>query len=249
MKKPIILLVLLAAVGGGVWTWMRRSSADDDKVIRISGNMEMTQVDVAFKTAGRLIELNTDEGQMVKKGMVLARIDKETVERQRTRDMAGVTSAESQLTQLRTLIQWQSESVQRELELRGTEVRTAESKLKDLLAGSRPQEILASRAAVDEAKAQLTQAKKDWERAQVLYKNEDISTAQYDQYQARFNALTSAVKQARGWHRLRLRIPLVGRLIGRGALPLRFAIPIFPRVFAYCDFHCAPPKAEGERGA
>src|SRR6188508_2633777 len=41
-----------------------------------------------------------------------------------------------------------------------------------------------------------------------------------------------AVKQARGWHRMKLRIPLIGRLIGRAG------IPIFPKVFAYCDFHC-----------
>lgn len=51
-----------------------------------------------------------------------------------------------------------------------------------------------------------------------------------------------AVRQARGWHRLRLRIPLVGRLIGRGPVPMRFGLPIFPRVFAYCAFHCAPTK-------
>ena len=59
-----------------------------------------------------------------------------------------------------------------------------------------------------------------------------------------------AVQQARGWHRLRLRLPLVGRLIGRGPAPVRLALPIFPRVFAYCALHCAAAKdsAEGEQG-
>ncbi len=56
-----------------------------------------------------------------------------------------------------------------------------------------------------------------------------------------------AVKQARGWHRLRMRIPFATLLIRRGELPLGFSIPIFPCLFAYCAFHCAPPKAEGER--
>ena len=196
MKKTLIRIVILAVlIGVGAWAWLHRSPSDDGRIIRISGNIEMTQVDIAFKTPGRLIELNTDEGQFVKKGMILARIDKETVERQRTREAAGVTSAESQLTQLRTLIQYQTESIDREVELRNAEVRTAESRLKDLLAGSRPQEIQAARSAADEARTQLDQAKKDWDRAQVLYKNEDISTAQYDQFQTRFNAAASTLKQ------------------------------------------------------
>lgn len=197
MKTKVIgIVLLLALIAAGGWAWMRRSSGDDERVIRISGNIEMTQVDIAFKTAGRIVELNTDEGRLVKKGMILARIDKVTMERQRTRDTAGVTSAESQVTQLRTLIQWQTESIDREVELRNAEVRTAESRLKDLLAGSRPQEIQVARAAVAEARAQYDQASKDLDRAQVLYKNEDISTAQFDQAKTRVVAAASVLKQA-----------------------------------------------------
>lgn len=196
MKKKFIGIVfLLALIGAGAWAWMHRMASDNDRVIRISGNIEMTQVDIAFKTPGRLIELNADEGQFVKQGMILARIDKETVERQRTRETAGVAAAESQVTQLRTLIEWQTASIDRELEMRNAEVRTAESRLKDLIAGSRPQEIQAAKSAVDEARTQFNQVKKDWDRAQILYKNEDISTAQYDQFQTRFNAAASSLKQ------------------------------------------------------
>ena len=194
-KRFIVISLLLASIGAGAWAWMHRAPSDDDRVIRISGNIEMTQVDIAFKTPGRLTELNADEGQFVKKGAILARIDKETVERQRTRETAGVASAESQVTQLRTLIQWQTESIDREVEMRNAEVRTAESRLKDLLAGSRPQEIQAAKSAAEEARTQFNLAKKDWDRAQVLYKNEDISTAQFDQFQTRFNAASSTLKQ------------------------------------------------------
>ncbi len=51
-----------------------------------------------------------------------------------------------------------------------------------------------------------------------------------------------AVQQARGWHRLRLRLPLTTLFLGRGSAPLRFSIPLFPRVFAYCSFHRKSPK-------
>lgn len=46
-----------------------------------------------------------------------------------------------------------------------------------------------------------------------------------------------AVTEARGWHWMKLRIPLVALLIGRGNIPLGFSIPIFPRLHAYCEFH------------
>ena len=39
--------------------------------------------------------------------------------------------------------------------------------------------------------------RRDWERAQMLYKNEDISTAQRDQYRARFDSTAAAVKPGR----------------------------------------------------
>jgi hypothetical protein len=49
-----------------------------------------------------------------------------------------------------------------------------------------------------------------------------------------------AVRQARAWHRLRLRVPLLPLLIGRGEIPLGFSIPIFPYLFAYCATHLNP---------
>ena len=44
---------------------------------------------------------------------VIARIDREQVERQRNRDEAGVTSAESQYQQMETSIQWQQQTLER----------------------------------------------------------------------------------------------------------------------------------------
>ncbi|MFM8274253.1 MAG: hypothetical protein ACKODX_18250 [Gemmata sp.] len=46
-----------------------------------------------------------------------------------------------------------------------------------------------------------------------------------------------AVREARGWHRMKVSIPLVGRLIGRGSDPLGFSVPVFPRLHAYCEVH------------
>ena len=164
--------------------------------IRLSGNIELTQVDIAFKTSGRLIELSVDEGDPVTAGRVIARLDTDQLQQQRNRDHAALVAAETAIPQLQTTIEQRKASLEAELELRKAEVHQAEAGLQELLAGSRQQQIAESKAAVEQARAQLLQAQQDWERAQVLYKNDDISTAQRDQYKARLDSNTALLRQA-----------------------------------------------------
>ncbi len=65
-----------------------------------------------------------------------------------------------------------------------------------LVAGSRPQEIQEARAAVADAKAQHDQAQADWDRAQDLFKNDDISRQQYDQYRMRLDSTAAMLRQS-----------------------------------------------------
>jgi hypothetical protein len=55
-----------------------------------------------------------------------------------------------------------------------------------------------------------------------------------------------AIRQARSWYWLRLRIPMLPLLIGRAAIPLGISIPIFPHMFAYCAVHQKPEKSSPE---
>jgi HlyD family secretion protein len=110
--------------------------------------------------------------------------------------MAAAASAEGVLAQMNTMVSWQQQTVNREVELRQAEVRQAEARLRDLQAGARSQEIEQAEAALNEARAVAQQARRDWERAQQLYKQEDISTQQFDQFRARFAATESEVRAA-----------------------------------------------------
>ena len=65
-----------------------------------------------------------------------------------------------------------------------------------LQAGSRTQDIQTARSVLEDAKVRDGQAQRDWERADRLYKNEDISTSQYDQYRTRYENTKAAVRQA-----------------------------------------------------
>jgi HlyD family secretion protein len=184
---PLLLLTLNSC------SWWSHAPAN---TIKVSGNIELTEVNIAFKVPGKLIELPIEEGMPVTKGVLLGRLDHLQLQRQREREVAGLEVAQTQLTQLRTAIEYQKSSYAAELDLRRAEVRQAQAHLDELLAGSRKKEIEQATAAVAEARAQNVQARQDWERAQVLFKNDDITASQHDQYKARLDATTAALKQA-----------------------------------------------------
>ncbi len=168
-----------------------------DNQLKISGNIELNEVNIAFKTAGRLVERTVDEGDSVKKGQVIARLDRDQLQAQREREVAGLASSEAQLAQAQTAVEFQRAALSADLEARRAEVASSEARLAELQNGARPQEKLDAKAAVDAAASELERARRDWERAQTLHKNDDISTAQFDQYRNRFESAQAVLKQLR----------------------------------------------------
>jgi HlyD family secretion protein len=195
MSKRIIVIVALAAVGIAA-ALAFRSRSQPDAGIRISGNIELTQVNIAFKVSGKLIERAVDEGDIVKKGMIVARLDKDQLLRQRDREQAALAEAQSQLSQAGTTVEWTRQSQASDLDQRRADLAQAQAKLRELEAGSRPQEVKESSAAVESARAEAERTQKDWERAQVLFKRDDISASQYDQYRKNAESAAAALRQA-----------------------------------------------------
>ena len=195
MKKRLILILVIVGVGAAVLYSLRGNSRQSEGRIMISGNIELTEVNIAFKTAGRLIERNVDEGDTVKKGQIVARLDRDQLMAQRAREEASMASAEAQLAQAQTALEWQKETLAGDLEQKKADLSSMEYRLSELENGARPQEKLDAKAAVDAAKSEVERAKRDWDRAQTLYKNDDISTAQYDQYRNRWESAQAALNQ------------------------------------------------------
>jgi HlyD family secretion protein len=196
MKKRTLIILLLAAAGTGVWLWKSGRFSKDSGKLLVSGNLEMTQVDLAFKLAGKLIELNVREGDLVKKGMVIARIDPSQLQHQKERDHASVDSAQSEYQQLTTAIEFQKATIDSDIAARRAELAQANARLTELLAGSRKQEIQQAQSAVNDARSARDLAQREWERYQTLYKNEDISTSQFDQARTALDRATAMLRQA-----------------------------------------------------
>lgn len=193
--KKLIPILLLAAIGAAAYFYLRQPPEDPTR-IRLSGNLEITEVNAAFKTPGKVLEISVKEGDFVQKNALLARFESDILTFQKQRDEAGIVAAESALAQLKTDTDRQRDVLDRETSMRKAEIAQAEAQVRDVEAGSRSQEIAQAQAALDDTKAQLDQARADWERAQKLFKAEDISRVQYDQAQTRFRSVTAAVQSA-----------------------------------------------------
>jgi len=196
-KKLAPVLIAAVVVAVAVLAYSRLWNRPNPDRILLSGNIELTEVNIAFKLPGRLVERAVSEGDAVKKGQVVARLDQEQLLAQRDRLRSALESTESRLVQLYTDIERQKQTVEAQIAHSRAQLEQAEARLRELLAGSREQEIAQARAAADRAQTECEKAARDWERAKALYAREDISAADRDQFLARYEAAAASLKQAK----------------------------------------------------
>ena len=177
MKKRIIPIVLIgAAIAAGVYAFRGLGRQPDNRII-VSGNIELTEVNIAFKTAGKLVERSVDEGDSVKKGQVVARLDRDQLLAQRERESAGLASAQAQLAQAETALEWQKATLAADVEQRKADLDSNQARFLEMKNGSRPQEKQEARAAVEAAQSELERAKKDWDRPNALQERRHLRVA------------------------------------------------------------------------
>jgi HlyD family secretion protein len=174
-KLPILAILIFFAGGGGFAYWhyyMPRVVADGQ--IRVSGNIETTEAQVAFKIPGRVVERLVDEGDMVKEGQLVAKLD--TADLQCNVDLrkAELGVAKAALAAL------EAGSRPQEIAAAKSAWEKAAHALTDLEAGSRPQEIAAAEAALAAADADVGRLRADFRRTSELYQRKTVSAEDYD---------------------------------------------------------------------
>ncbi|MBI5585086.1 MAG: biotin/lipoyl-binding protein, partial [Deltaproteobacteria bacterium] len=103
MKKKIILLGLLiiAVLAAGI-IYFRGGRTPLSNTVRLSGNIEVTDVEIGFKIPGRVVERLVSEGEPIQKGQVLARIDSQDLAQEIAQRRAQVAAARATLAELTT---------------------------------------------------------------------------------------------------------------------------------------------------
>lgn len=180
-------IVGIAVVIATVAWWMLRPPGLPAGFASSNGRIEATEVDIATKIAGRIESIAVKEGQFVRQGEVLARMDTRVLNEQRLEAAAQIKEAQSAVAAAKALLdQRQSEMraseaivKQRQAELDSTSKRHARSSTLSQRGAVSAQQLDDDRAAAESGRAALESA-----RAQVSAARAAIEAARTSIIQA-----------------------------------------------------------------
>ncbi len=92
-KRIIVVVLLILAVTS--WYLISRGQAANNANLQVSGTVEAESISMAAELSGRIVELLVDEGQSVKAGDVLFRLDDSLLQSQRARAQAAMETAQA----------------------------------------------------------------------------------------------------------------------------------------------------------
>jgi HlyD family secretion protein len=99
MKRVLSVLLLAALAAAAVYFYPRWfGQRPVESGLKLSGNIEAHESLISFKVTGRIVDLPVEEGQAVKAGQLLARLDNDDYRQQVTVDQAALRVRDSQLT-------------------------------------------------------------------------------------------------------------------------------------------------------
>ena len=99
-KRLLILLLLIGSAATAGYYYLRSRTPGESDRIRLWGNIEVTTVEAGFKLAGRVETRELTEGQTVKAGQVLARLDSRELAHDVALREANVRLAQAVLAEL-----------------------------------------------------------------------------------------------------------------------------------------------------
>lgn len=187
---PFLLVTLIIAAGAVAYQLDFGRPKPQGTAVRVSGNIELIDVEVSFKIPGRVEERPVDEGEMVKPGQLLAKLDPRDLKADVELRRAEVQAAEAALVQLK------NGSRPEEIAAALAAKERAQAALDELLHGSRPQEIAVAQAAATSAQVEHARLKADRARAEGLYHTRTISREEYDRQVAAYDVAVARLAEA-----------------------------------------------------
>ena len=165
LKKTLVPVAVIAIAAVAWWAWTNHNRDDlSEGFVKGNGRLEATEVDVATRMPGRILDVLVREGDFVTTGQPVARMQLDSLEAQRAEAQAGrdqaqhaVTAAEAQvLLRESDIAAAQAQVTQREAELDAAQRRLARTQTLSTEGAASIQELDDDKARVRGAEAALT---------------------------------------------------------------------------------------------
>jgi HlyD family secretion protein len=158
--RTILGIALVALIAGGAWWWTQRRAQAAANELTGSGTIEAVEVDVGPQISGRVVQVMDSEGQSVKAGDVLLRLDDSVLLQQRAQAEAAIATARAQCDELLAGARpEQLDAARATITTTQAMLSGAQADLDTLLAGTTNDQIATARAqlASAQARAKLAQ--------------------------------------------------------------------------------------------
>lgn len=182
-RFPVVLLILLAVAAVLFFLWQQQAEERSDRLL-LYGNVDIREVQLAFRQPGRLQTLNFDEGDRVAKGTLLAELDAQPYREALAVASANTLLARTELNKLQAGLRPQ------EVEQARAVLNQAQAVARDARANHQRQQVLvkdgavsrsmadAAQAAHEQAQARVHSAQAALSQAMEGFRQEDIAAAE-----------------------------------------------------------------------
>jgi HlyD family secretion protein len=201
-KSPFKLLLpiglLLAGIAGAIWYFNTPSKVAEP--LQVSGRIESYETNIGAKIAGRVNYIAVREGDRVRQGQVIVRMDDEQIQAQLRGADARIIAAQQQQQETRlqlNVLDSQIQQIQLNLQQAQGDAKGKVGQAEASLASSQAQfnEAVAN---LEQAKAQLKLAKVNRDRYSKLVKQGVVQQQQFDQAQTDYETAVATVTARQG---------------------------------------------------
>ncbi|MBI2251591.1 MAG: biotin/lipoyl-binding protein, partial [Armatimonadetes bacterium] len=196
MKKKIILVILLLSLGIFYYFYYLNKH-NNSKIIKISGSIETTEIDLSFQIFGKIKNIFIDEGDKIKNGQILAELDKQELSAQKEKIKDALKVIISRLPDLKTKLKFQEENTFNKILLAKSGLNEAQYNLNELQNGFRTQEIKQIEAGFLQEETNLKKTKNDYKRGKELFKEGFISEQNLESLKTNYETSLYQYQQAK----------------------------------------------------
>jgi multidrug resistance efflux pump len=191
MRTRIILLGLGLVASLAIGSGCRRLLGDSATELHLQGTVEVQEVRLGSKIGGRVEEVLVHEGDLVRAGQVLVRLEAPELEAQREQWLARVQAKTAALERMRNGARAEDR------EAAEAAAEAAQARYERLKAGSRTEDIRQAEAELRREEATLAVAQSDLRRIHQTFLRNASTAAEFDSARAEDDRSVARVTAAR----------------------------------------------------